>query len=193
MDEKQGLPIIAFTTPADWEAWLEENHAQPTGIWQKFAKKGTGVTTINYAQALEAALCYGWIDGQVAKLDETYYLQKFTPRRPKSVWSKINVAAVERLIEAGKMKPAGLRAVEAAKADGRWDRAYDPPSKVTIPDDLQQAIDANPAAAVFWATLNRSNRFAVIYRVKDAKRPETRARRIEQFVAMLARGEKIIP
>ena len=156
----------------------------------KFAKKGTGVTTVSYAEALEVALCYGWIDAQVKRFDETYYLQRFTPRRARSKWSKLNREAATRLIAAGVMQPPGLAEVERAKADGRWDAAYDSPSTATVPDDLERALRRNKTAREFFATLSASNRYTILYGIQDAKRPETRARRIAQFVEMLARREK---
>jgi uncharacterized protein YdeI (YjbR/CyaY-like superfamily) len=157
----------------------------------EIAKKGTGVESVTHAEALEVAICFGWIDGQRKALDETYFLQRFTPRRPRSKWSKINRAKATELIERGEMRPAGLEEVERAKADGRWDAAYDSHSTATVPPDLQQALDANPKAKEFFATLNSQNRYAILYRVGDAKRPETRARRIAQFVEMLAKGETL--
>lgn len=186
-------PVIAFESPAAWEEWLAREHASQNGVWVKIAKKATGIPTVTHAEALEVALCYGWIDGQRKSFDEQWFIQRFTPRRARSNWSKINRDKVERLIAEGKMQPAGLREIERAKADGRWDAAYDPPSVATVPDDLQRALDANPAAAAFFATLNSQNRFAILYRVQDAKRAETRARRIETFVAMLAEGKKVYP
>ena len=148
---------------------------------------------MTFAEAIDSALCYGWIDGQRNRFDDQWYLQRFTPRRARSKWSKINRDKVERLAADGRMRPAGIREVERAKADGRWDAAYDAPSAATVPDDLQRALDANPAAAAFFATLDSRNRFAILYRVQDAKRPETRARRIETFVAMLGEGQTIYP
>jgi uncharacterized protein YdeI (YjbR/CyaY-like superfamily) len=189
-ETKQGQPIVAFPSAADWERWLDENHAIAPGVWVKFARKASGIPTVTYAEAVEVALCYGWIDGQAASFDDTYHLQRFTPRTARSKWSKINTTRALDLIAAGRMKPAGLAAIEQARSDGRWDQAYDPPSKATIPDDLQARLDENPEAAAFFATLNSQNRFAVLHRIDDAKRPETRARRIETFVAMLKRHEK---
>ena len=157
----------------------------------KFAKKGSGATTVTYAEALEVALCYGWIDAQVKRFDETYYLQRFTPRRKRSTWSKINRDAATRLIESGAMKPPGLAEVERAKADGRWDAAYDSASTATVPEDLERALERHARAREFFATLSSQNRYAMLYRIQAAKRPETRARRIEQFVEMLARGETL--
>jgi uncharacterized protein YdeI (YjbR/CyaY-like superfamily) len=188
---KDGKPILAFASQAEWEAWLDDEHAGSDGVWIKFAKKGSGVPTVSYAEALDVALCYGWIDSQVRSLDERFYLQKFTPRRSRSKWSRINRAKIEELLEQGRMKPAGLAQVELARADGRWEAAYDSPATVEVPDDLQAALDASPKAAEFWAGLNKSNRFAIIFQLEDAKRPETRLRRLEKFVGMLERGEKL--
>jgi uncharacterized protein YdeI (YjbR/CyaY-like superfamily) len=186
-------PVITFESPAAWEEWLAREHGSQAGVWMKIAKKATGIATVTHAEALDVALCYGWIDGQRKSFDDQWFLQRFTPRRPRSNWSKVNRAKVDQLIAAGRMQPAGLAEIERAKADGRWDAAYDPPSTATVPPDLQRALDANAAAAAFFATLNSQNRFAVLHRVQDAKRPETRARRIEKFVAMLAAGTKLYP
>jgi uncharacterized protein YdeI (YjbR/CyaY-like superfamily) len=186
-------PVLAFESPAAWEEWLAREHASASAIWVKIAKKATGIPTVTHAEALDVALCYGWIDGQRKPFDDRWFIQRFTPRRARSRWSKINRDKVERLIAEGRMQPAGLREIERAKGDGRWDAAYDAPSRATVPDDLQQALDANPAAAAFFATLNSQNRFAILYRVQDAKRSDTRARRIETFVAMLAEGKKLYP
>ena len=193
MTEKPELPIIPFATRDAWGAWLEEHHATANGLWLKFAKKGSGLETVSFAQALEVALCYGWIDGQRNGFDGDYYLQKFTPRRSRSRWSKINRDKATDLIEKGEMRPAGLREVERAKADGRWDAAYDSPSTATVPDDLRREIERDPRAMSFFSTLDSANRYAILYRIQDAKRPETRARRIEKYVAMLAEGRKIYP
>jgi uncharacterized protein YdeI (YjbR/CyaY-like superfamily) len=188
---KDGKPILAFASQAEWEAWLDAEHAGSDGVWIKFAKKGSGVPTVSYPEALDVALCYGWIDSQVRSLDERFYLQKFTPRRSRSKWSRINCAKIEELIEQGRMKPAGLAQVELARADGRWEAAYASPATVEVPDDLQAALDASPKAAGFWTELNKSNRYAVIFQLEDAKKPETRLRRLERFVGMLERGEKL--
>ncbi|HEU0248662.1 MAG TPA: YdeI/OmpD-associated family protein [Gaiellaceae bacterium] len=188
---KDGRPILAFASQAEWEAWLDAEHRASDGVWIKFAKKGSGVGTVVYAEALDVALCYGWIDSQVKSLDERFYLQKFTPRRARSKWSQVNRAKIEELTKRGRMKPAGLEQVELARADGRWDAAYASPVNVEMPDDLQAALDASPKAAEFWAGLNKSNRFAILYQLQDAKKPETRARRLEKFVGMLERGEKL--
>ncbi|CAA9412120.1 MAG: hypothetical protein AVDCRST_MAG64-2429 [uncultured Phycisphaerae bacterium] len=189
----QDLPVTAFPTPAAWEAWLATHHASSPGLWLKFAKKDSGIDSVTYPEALDGALCYGWIDGQVKRLDETYYLQRYTPRGPRSKWSKINRGKVAALTAAGRMKPAGLRQVDAAKADGRWDAAYDSPKTATVPDDLRRALDADPRAAAFFAALDGRNRYAILYQLQDARRPDTRARRIAKFVAMLAKGEKLYP
>ena len=185
------LPILPFASAAAWEAWLEAEHTRAAGVWLQIAKKDTGIATVTYAQALEVALCFGWIDGQKRGFDATWFLQRFTPRKRGSRWSKINTGHAERLIAAGRMRPAGLAQVEAARADGRWEAAYHGQSSAAVPPDLQAALDANPQAAAFFATLRGANRYAILYRVQDAKRPETRRRRIERFVAMLERGETL--
>ena len=187
----QGEPVRFFASAQDWEGWLAEQPEGSTGAWLKLAKKD--VAGINYATALESALCFGWIDGQKRACDELYWLQRFSPRKAHSKWSKINTDKATALIEAGRMRPAGLHEVERAKADGRWDAAYASSSTATVPDDLQAALDADPRAAEFFATLDSANRFAVLYRVQDAKRADTRARRIEKFVAMLHDHETIHP
>jgi len=189
----QDLEQLHCPTANDWEAWLEANHASSPGVWLMLIKKGSTKTAPTYAEALEAALCYGWIDGQGKALDVDFSLQRFTPRRKRSPWSQRNRDRVQALIDAGRMRPAGLAEIERAKEDGRWDAAYAPPSEAEVPDDLRAAIDASPDAAAFFATIDRQNRFAIIYRTTTAKKPETRARRIAQFVEMLARGETIHP
>ena len=185
------LPIVLFAEPPELEAWLEENHASSQGLWLKIAKKGTGEKSVTYAEALELALAFGWIDSQKRGHDERFFLQRFTPRRPRGRWSRINREKAEALIAAGKMRPTGLAEVEAAKADGRWEAAYEGQRTAQVPPDLQRELDANPAAAEFFAGLDSANRYAVIYRLNDAKKPETRERRLRKFVAMLERGEKI--
>ncbi len=185
------LPVLPFASAAAFEAWLEAEHGSAPGGWIKMAKKTSGIPSVTWAEAVPVALCFGWIDGQRRGLDATWFLQRFTPRKPRSRWSKINTEHVARLTAAGRMRPAGLAQVEAARADGRWDDAYDGQRTAAPPPDLQAALDANPQAAAFFATLRGANRYAVVYRVQDAKRPETRARRIERFVAMLARGETL--
>jgi uncharacterized protein YdeI (YjbR/CyaY-like superfamily) len=183
------LPIVQFADTAAWNKWLEEHHAASPGVWLKIAKKASGIATVNHAEALEAALCYGWIDGQRAPHDESFFLQRFTPRRPRSKWSQVNRDKVTKLIAEGRMKPAGLAQIEAAKQDGRWEAAYAPQSSQAIPEDFQRALEQNPAAYEFFKTLRGTRRYSFLYRIQDAKRPETRARRIEQFVAMLANGQ----
>ena len=185
------LPILPFADAAAFEAWLDAEHARAPGLLLQIAKKDSGIATVTYAEAVEAALCFGWIDGQKRGFDERFFLQRFTPRRRDSRWSKVNREKATALIAAGRMRPAGLAQVEAAKANGRWDAAYDGAGTATVPADLQAALDANAAAAAFFATLKGANRYAILYRVQDAKRPETRARRIETYVAMLARGETL--
>ena len=184
-------PILLFPDDAAWEAWLAANHDSARGVWLRFAKKGTALSSVNYAQALDVALCWGWIDAQVKKYDDESYLQKFTPRGKKSLWSKVNRGKVERLVASGRMRPPGQAAVDAAKADGRWEAAYDSPSNATVPDDLAAALAKSKKAQAFFDTLTKANRYAVIWRVQTAKKPETRAKRISELVAMLARGEKI--
>ena len=191
MSTKAELPILAFPTQADLEAWIAAQPPDSPGLWLKLAKKGSGLTSVTRAEAIDSALCYGWIDGQAASFDELWFLTRFTPRRRRSLWSDINREHVRRLTDEGRMQPAGIAQVEAAKADGRWDAAYAPPSRAEVPADLQAALDADPAAKTFFATLTGMNRYAVLYRIQTAKKAETRARRIEQFVAMLARGETV--
>jgi uncharacterized protein YdeI (YjbR/CyaY-like superfamily) len=180
-----------FATPRAFEGWLRKNHASCGGLWLLIAKPGAERGTVTYAQALEVALCYGWIDGQKKALDAQHWLQRFTPRRPRSLWSKTNRAKAEALMREGRMQPSGVAEIERARADGRWDAAYDGARTAEVPPDLQAALDAQPEARAFFATLNAANRYAVLWRVQTAKKPETRARRIETLVAMLARGEKI--
>jgi uncharacterized protein YdeI (YjbR/CyaY-like superfamily) len=186
MSEKADLPILQFDDQAKWAEWLEDNDTDSAGAWLKLAKKGAGVTTVTYGEALEEALCHGWIDGQVARHDERFYLQRFTPRTKRSKWSANNRDKVERLIAEGRMKPAGLKAVEAARADGRWDAAYPAQSEATVPEDLKQALDQNPKAKAFFETLSSQNRYAFLFRLHGVKRADTRAKRIAQYVEMLA-------
>ena len=186
-------PVLAFASQAAFETWLEEHHADSDGVWIKIAKQGTGIPSVNRAGALDVALCFGWIDGQAKPIDETHYLQKFTPRRERSKWSKINVGKVTELISSGAMRAAGHAEIERAKADGRWDAAYDSPRTSTVPPDLQAELDNDPEAKAFFDGLSSANRYAILYRLHDAKKPETRARRLEQFVAMLKRGETLHP
>lgn len=191
MEERAGLPIRAFAGQAALEAWLEEQPRDHPGIWLKIAKKGAGVASVTQKEAVDAGLCHGWIDGLLHPYDARFYLIRFTPRRAKSKWSQINVGRAGALIAAGRMRPAGLAETDAAKADGRWTDAYPPHSRAEPPPALQAALDASPKAAAFFATLKGANRYALIYRVLDAKKPETRAKRIADFVAMLERGETI--
>jgi uncharacterized protein YdeI (YjbR/CyaY-like superfamily) len=193
MKNADDVPVIAFETQDDWSAWLEEHHAEPSGLWLKIAKKEAGVPSVTYAEALEIALCYGWIDGQKRALDDQFWLQRFTPRRPKSIWSRVNRDKATALIAEGKMRPAGLRQVELARGDGRWEAAYQSQRTVTVPDDFQRALDANPKAGAFFGTLDSANRYAILWRIQTAKKSETRAARIETFIAMLSNGEKIHP
>jgi uncharacterized protein YdeI (YjbR/CyaY-like superfamily) len=183
--------VQTFASDADWEAWLEEHHATSDGVWLRIAKKGSGVVTVAYPEVLDTAICFGWIDARRQALDDQHFLQRFTPRRARSRWSKINRDKAEALIAAGRMRPAGLAEVERAKADGRWDAAYAGQRSMTVPDDLRRELDARPAAAAFFASLSSQNRYAILYRLHDAKRPETRARRLAKFVAMLEAGETI--
>ncbi|MGN6216426.1 MAG: YdeI/OmpD-associated family protein [Solirubrobacterales bacterium] len=185
------LPILLFGGPAELEAWLEENHDSSQGLWLKIAKKGAAEPSVTYAEALELALCFGWIDSQKRGFDDQHFLQRFTPRRPRGRWSRINREKAETLIEAGRMRPGGLAEVEAAKADGRWEAAYEGQRTAQVPPDLQRELDANPAAAEFFAGLDSANRYAIVYRLNEAKKPETRERRLRKFVSMLERGEKI--
>ena len=187
------LPTLPFETPRAFANWLAKNHATSSGVWIKVAKAASGIASINYAGALEVALCWGWIDGQSRRIDDTWYVQKFTPRGARSLWSKINCAKATALIAAGKMKPAGLAEVDRARQDGRWARAYDSPSVATVPDDLAAALTRNARASAFFAGLDSRNRYAILHRVQTAVKPETRARRIAQFVKMMARRDKLYP
>lgn len=185
------LPIALFATLAELEAWLADRHASSDGLWLKIAKKGSGVKSVSYAEALDVALCFGWIDSQKRGFDERFFLQRFTPRRPRGRWSRINREKAEGLIEAGRMQPAGLAQVEAAKADGRWEAAYEGQRRAEVPPDLQRELDARPAAREFFEALDSANRYAIVYRLGEAKKQETRERRLRKFVAMLERGERI--
>lgn len=193
MSQNSDYPLLTFENQSQWEDWLEVHHAEAQGIWAKMAKKGSGIPSITYAELVEAALCYGWIDGQSKSIDEQYWMQKFTPRKPNSKWSKINREKVEGLIAAGRMRPAGLQQVEKAKADGRWDAAYDPPSKASVPEDFQRELNQHPQAQEFFNTLNSTNRYAILYRIQTAKKPETRAARIQKIIEMLLAQQKFYP
>jgi uncharacterized protein YdeI (YjbR/CyaY-like superfamily) len=190
---KDGLEVVAFATTRGWEGWLERNHESKRGVWLKLAKKGSGVKSVSYSEAVEGALCYGWIDGLLSRFDEDFYLQRFTPRTNRSKWSQLNREHIARLTAEGRMRPAGLAAVEAAKADGRWDAAYAPPSRAVPPDDLVAELQRNPNAKAAFEALDAQNRYAIIHRLNDAKRPETRKRRLEKYVAMLEAGERLHP
>jgi len=188
---KAEQPVLFFATPADLEDWLEEPGEASDGIWLKFAKKASGIQSVVYAEALDVALCHGWIDGQVQRLDDDHYLQRFTPRRARSKWSARNRGKAVELIEQGRMRPPGLREIERARADGRWDEAYDSPATATVPDDFQAALDAVPAAREFFESLGSTKRYAFLYRIADAKRPETRAKRIAEYVTLLRQGKTL--
>ncbi|MEO5492408.1 MAG: YdeI/OmpD-associated family protein [Sphingomonas sp.] len=191
METKAGLPIIAFADLAAWEAWLVDQPDGSPGLWLMIAKTGNTGSALTKAQAIDCALCHGWIDGQIDKYDDAWFLTRFTPRTAKSKWSEKNRKRVAELIDEGRISPAGRAVVEAAKADGRWDAAYAPASTATEPDDLRAALDANPKARAFFDTLTGANRYAILYRVHDAKKPETRAARIAKFVAMCAAHETL--
>ncbi len=184
---------IHFDSREAFEAWLDEHHESAGEVWAKIAKKTSGIPSVTYEEAVEVALCFGWIDGQMRSLDQDFYVQRFTPRAKRSKWSALNREKATRLIESGAMRPAGLREVERAKADGRWDAAYDAQSTAAVPDDLERALARHDTARAFFATLDSRNRYAILYRIQDAKKPETRARRIQQFVAMLNEQRKLYP
>jgi uncharacterized protein YdeI (YjbR/CyaY-like superfamily) len=185
------LPILECASEADWEQWLEDNHAGSQGVWLKFAKQGAGPTTVTHAEALEGAICFGWIDGQARRMDETYYLQRFTPRRPRSKWSQVNREKAERLTAAGRMREAGHAQISAAQADGRWEAAYEPSSRATVPDDLRRALDAEPAARAFFETLTGMRRYAFLYRLHHVKTPQARQRRIAGYIELLREGRTL--
>lgn len=184
-------PIVELRSKTAWTKWLEKNHDKSSGVWIRLAKKGSGLTSISRNDALDVALCYGWIDGMAKSEGDETWLQKFTPRSKRSIWSKINREKVQRLIELGEMRPPGLTEIERAKKDGRWDAAYDSPKTMSVPDELRAALDENKEAKVFFETLDSRNRFAILFRIHTAKRQETKEKRIKEFVAMLERGEKI--
>ncbi|MDX1413248.1 MAG: YdeI/OmpD-associated family protein [Candidatus Promineifilaceae bacterium] len=185
------LPIIPFATQEEWEQWLENNHESAPGVWLKLAKKSSKIQSVSYAQAVESALCYGWIDGLKNRYDDQYWLQRFTHRRPKSKWSRLNRERAEQLIEEGRVKSSGMKEIEEAMADGRWDKAYEPQATITVPNDFQQCLDENPTAREFFAGLNSRNRYAILFQIEDAKRPETRARRIKKFIDLLNEQKKL--
>jgi uncharacterized protein YdeI (YjbR/CyaY-like superfamily) len=187
------LPIGDFADQTAWIDWLEANHTTSPGLWLRLAKKGSATPSVTYAEAVESALCYGWIDGQKDSHDATAWLQKFTPRGARSIWSKINREKIDTLVTTGRMRPAGLAAVERARQGGQWEAAYDPPSTSTVPPDFQAALDASSPAKAFYATLNSANRYAILFRIQNVKKAETRARKITEFIAMLERNEKLHP
>lgn len=185
MDPRPDDPVVPFANSAAFERWLAKRHGTAAVVWIKYARKGSGEPSITWTEAVDVALCYGWIDGQSKSIDERHYLQRFTPRRATSIWSKINRLRVARLIEDGRMRPPGLAEVERAKADGRWAAAYDSPSTAVVPDDLARALEGRPKAKAAFAKLDATNRYAILHRLQNAKQPQTRARRIETFVTML--------
>jgi len=187
------LPVMSFESTDAWDAWLAAHHADSPGLWLKIAKKGAAGATISYSDALDVALCHGWIDGQKGRYDDDYWLQRFTPRKSASKWSKINTERVAALTASGRMRPAGLREVERAQADGRWEQAYESQSRIAVPEDLARALAANERARAFFETLDGANRYAILYRISAAKKPETRANRIDTYVAMLSEHKKIHP
>lgn len=191
IEQRAGLPILAFSDLAALESWLEKQPANSPGLWIKFAKAGSGIASVSKSEAIDAALCNGWIDGQLDKYDDAYWLIRFTPRKARSKWSQVNRARALELVRAGRMRPRGLAQMEAAQADGRWEAAYAPASKAQVPADLQAALDASPKAAAFFATLTGANRYAILYRVGSVKKAETRARKIANFIAMLERHETV--
>jgi uncharacterized protein YdeI (YjbR/CyaY-like superfamily) len=191
MSTGQDLPIVEAADQQAWRAWLEVNHASPTGVWLKFAKKGSPTPSVSYREAVEEALCYGWIDGQSRSYDEHFYLQRFTPRRSRSKWSQINREKATRLLAEGRVTPSGLAQIEAAKADGRWDAAYPGQGAARIPKDLQQALDQNPKAKAFFETLTGSTRYAFLYRLHNVVRPESRAKRIANYIELLDAGKTL--
>ncbi len=190
-ETKGDLPVIPFETQEEWEEWLDQNQDTSPGLWLKLAKVDSGIPSVTFSQAVDRALCYGWIDGQKGSYDYKYWLQRFTRRTKRSRWSKKNRERATALLERGKMKPAGRREIELAKEDGSWDAAYDSPSNATVPDDLQKRLDENPDAKEFFAQLDSRNRYAILYQIQDAKKPETRARRIEKYIKMLNEQKKL--
>lgn len=187
---KDNVPVVPFATQALWEQWLAQHHAAAHGIWIQFFKKASGMATVTYAEALDVALCYGWIDGQLKPMDAVSYKQYFTPRRPRSIWSKRNVAHVARLMAEGRMQPAGIAQVEAAKTDGRWEAAYDSPANLSVPDDFMAELTKHPGALAFYASLSRTNKYAISWRLQTAKRPETREKRKQEILEMLRNAQK---
>lgn len=191
METLANIPIIAFADAAAWKSWLDKNHTDPIGVWVKIAKKHSGIQSISYAEALDEALCYGWIDGLKRSYDELYFLQKFTPRRKRSLWSKVNIGKVEALIAAGRMQSAGMTQIELAKADGRWDAAYESQTTATAPDDLITALEQNPDAKTFFASLTKAEKYSVLWRLMTATSPAIRSKRLTSMVESLSAHKKI--
>lgn len=191
IEERGGLPVLAFVDADAFDRWLLSQPENSPGLWIKFAKAGSGMLTITKAEAIDAALCHGWIDGQLDKYDDQYWLTRFTPRKARSKWSQVNRRRASELLEAGRVRPRGLAEIQAARADGRWEAAYAPASKAEVPADLQAALDKSPEAKAFFATLTGANRYAILYRIGAVKKPETRSRKIADFVAMLERKETV--
>jgi len=188
---KPDLPMLPFANKKKWAGWLVKQHDKSVGVWLKLAKKDSGIASVTYDEAVETALCYGWIDGQKKGFDDKYWLQKFTPRGAKSIWSKINTEKAEKLINNGEMKPAGLKAIESAKKDGRWARAYESQKNISTPEDFQSALDKNKKAKAFFETLKSTERYSFLFRIQTAKKAETRSKLIQRFVEMLEKNEKI--
>lgn len=190
LSNKPDLPVIPFASQALWEQWLDQNHAASKGIWLQMFKKDSGIASVNYAQALDVALCYGWIDGQLKSIDGLSYMQRFTPRRKRSIWSKRNIEHISRLSNEGRMKPAGIKEAEAAKADGRWEVAYDGQGTMNLPADFLESLIKQKEAFIFYESLNKANKYAIAWRIQTAKRAETREKRMKEILEMLARQEK---
>ena len=187
---KPDLEIIPFASSTDWEQWLEKNHSVSKGIWLQMYKKDSGIKSVTYPQALDVALCYGWIDGQLKSLDALLYTRRFTPRRPRSIWSKRNIEHIARLIKEGRMKSAGIKEAETAKADGRWDVAYDGQKNMELPTDFLELLSKHKKALEFYESLNKANQYAIAWRIQTAKRPETKEKRMKEILEMLKREEK---
>jgi len=187
---KIDLPVVHFEKAEILNDWLEKNHLESSGIWLRIFKKNSGVLSVNYDQALDEALCFGWIDGQVKSYDEQSYIQKFTPRRTRSMWSKRNIEHIKRLENEGRMRPSGIKEAEAAKTDGRWDNSYDSPSNMTIPEDFLNELSKDPVTSGFFNNLNKTNKYAIAWRLQTAKKPETRAKRMKAIIEMLSKGKK---
>ena len=185
----KNIPVLSFSTQHEWHDWLDKNYADENGIWLRFYKKDSEIVSVNHTEALDEALCYGWIDGQAKKYDEKSWLQKFTPRRERSIWSKRNIASVERLDKAGRMQPSGIKEVERAKSDGRWERAYDSPGKMKPPDDFLEELSRNKKAEKFFNSLNKTNKYSINWRLQTAKNPETRKKKMMKILNMLENGE----